>query len=109
MRKRDIRAQVWLNKEESNKLHTSAKKAGMSQESYLRSLINGCIPKALPPPDYYSMLRELHAIGNNLNQIAYKANAIGHIDANLFQHEANLLRKEVQNIIEAVTAPERKT
>lgn len=72
MRKRGIRAQVWLNKEENTKLHTNAKKAGLSQESYLRSLINGYVPKELPPPDYFSMMRELHAIGSNFNQLAAK-------------------------------------
>ena len=108
MRKRGIRAQGWLNKEENAELHTNAKKAGLSQESYLRSLINGYVPKELPPPDYFSMMRELHAIGSNLNQLAAKANAIGHIDKTAFQYEANRLRKAVQDIIAAVTAPERR-
>lgn len=70
MRKRGVRVQAWLNKEENTRLHTNAKKAGLSQEGYLRSLINGYAPKELPPPDYFSMTRELHAIGSNLNQIA---------------------------------------
>lgn len=109
MRKRGIRAQVWLNKEENTKLHTNAKKAGLSQESYLRSLINGYVPKELPPPDYFSMMRELHAIGSNFNQLAAKANATGHIDKTVFLYEANRLRKAVQEIIEAVTTPERRT
>lgn len=107
MRKRGIRAQVWLNKVENAKLHTNAKRAGLSQESYLRTLINGYAPKELPPPDYFSMMRELHAIGNNLNQIAAKANAKGHIDKTIFQYEANRLRKAVLDIQAAVTAPEK--
>jgi Bacterial mobilisation protein (MobC). len=55
------------------------------------------------------MTRELHSIGNNLNQIAAKANTTGHIDKTVFQYEANRLRKAVQDIMEAVTAPERRT
>lgn len=109
MRKRGVRVQVWLNKEENTRLHTNAKKAGLSQEGYLRSLINGYVPKELPPPDYFYMTRELHAIGSNLNQIAAKANATGHIDKTAFQYEANRLRRAVQDIMEAVTAPERRT
>lgn len=108
MRKRGIRVQVWLNKEENTRLHTSAKKAGLSQESYLRTLINGYVPKELPPPDYYAMMRELHTIGSNLNQIAAKANARGHIDRTVFQYEANRLRKAVLDIQAAATAPERR-
>jgi len=108
MRKRNIRVQVWLNEEENIKLHNNSKRSGLSQESYLRTLINGYIPKALPPPDYHSMIRELHAIGNNLNQIAARANAIGHIDKTIFQYEANRLRKAVLDIQAAVTLPERR-
>lgn len=108
MRKRNIRVQVWLNQEEKIKLKTYAKKTGLSHETYLRTLINGYIPKELPSPDYYAMMRELHAIGNNLNQLAAKTNATGHIDKAVFQYEANRLRKAVQDIIEAVTAPERR-
>jgi hypothetical protein len=52
MRKRSIRAQVWLNEAENKRLHDSAKKAGLSQENYLRALINGYVPKELPPIDY---------------------------------------------------------
>lgn len=108
MRKRGIRVQVWLNKEENTRLHTSAKKAGLSQESYLRTLINGYVPKELPPPDYYVMIKELHAIGSNMNQIAAKANTTGHIDRTVFQYEANRLRKAVLDIQAAATLPERR-
>ena len=108
MRKRGIRVQVWLNEEENSKLHNSAKKTGLSQESYLRVLINGYIPKDRPPLDYYAMMRELHAIGSNLNQIAAKANATGHIDRTVFQYEANRLRRAMLDIQAAVTSPERR-
>jgi len=108
VRKRSIRVQVWLNKEEKTKLETSAKKAGLSQETYLRVLINGYVPKQIPSPDYYAMMKGLHAIGTNLNQIAARANAIGHIDCTTFQYEANRLRKAVLDIQTAVTSPERR-
>lgn len=108
MRKRSIRVQVWLNEEENNKLHNNSKRTGLSQEAFIRALINGYIPKALPPHDYHSMTKELHAIGNNLNQLAAKANATGHIDRTVFQYEANRLRKAVLDIQTAVTLPERR-
>ena len=107
MRRRNIRVQVWLNEEERIKLQASAKKSGLSGETYLRTLITGFVPKELPPADYHSLLRELHAIGNNLNQIAAKANATGHIDRAVFQDEANRLRKAVLDIRAAVTLPQQ--
>ncbi len=108
MRKRSIQIIIRLNNEEHQHLIKQVKKSGLSQEAFIRSLINGYIPKTLPPPDYHSMIRELHAIGNNLNQIAARANAIGHIDKTIFQYEANRLRKAVLDIQAAVTLPERR-
>lgn len=106
MRKRNIRIQVWVNQEEERKLQKHAKQSGLSREAYLRSLINGYVPKTLPSLDYYTMLRELHAIGNNLNQLAAKAHVTGHLDRTSFQREADDLRWAIQEIQEAVTAPE---
>ncbi len=108
MRKRGIPILVRLNAQEQQNLAKRVKKSGLSQEAFIRSLINGYVPKELPPPDYFAMTRELHAIGGNLNQIAAKANATGLIDTTVFQYEANRLRKTVQDIIAAVTAPERR-
>ena len=108
MRKRSIQIIARLNVQEQEFLVQQVKKSGLSQESYLRVLINGYVPKELPPMDYHAMTRELHAIGVNLNQIAAKANATGHIDKTMFQYEANRLRRAVLNIQTAVTSPERR-
>jgi hypothetical protein len=108
MLKRSIKVTFRLNAQESQLLKKQAKKSGLSQESYIRTLINGYVPKELPPPDYYSMMRELHAIGSNLNQIAARANATGDIDRTIFQYEANRLRKSLLDIQAAVTSPERR-
>ncbi|WP_435924111.1 plasmid mobilization protein [Paenibacillus sp. DYY-L-2] len=109
MRKRSISVLVRLNEKERQHLASQVKKSGLSQEAFIRTLINGYVPKALPPPDYYAMMRELHAIGNNLNQLAAKAHATGHLDRATFQQEADRLRRAVQQIQQAVTAPERRT
>lgn len=108
MRKRSIQIIVRLNDEEYQHLTQHVKKTGLSQEAFIRALINGYVPKELPHPDYHSMTKELHAIGNNLNQLAAKANATGHIDRTVFQYEANRLRKSVLDIQAAVTLPERR-
>lgn len=73
MRKRNVAILFRLNKKEAEALDKKVKKSGLNREAYLRQLISGVVPKDAPPPDYYSMMRELHKIGNNLNQIAQKA------------------------------------
>jgi len=109
MRKRDIRAQVWLNEAESQRLRNNAKRTGLSQENYLRSLINGYTPKELPPIDFFNMMRELRAIGVNINQLAVKANATGYVDETGFEREAAQLRRAILEIQKAVTLPERRS
>lgn len=107
MRKRNIQIIVRLNAKEQQHLAKQVKKSGLSQETFIRTLINGYVPKELPPPDYYAMTRELHAIGSNLNQLAARANSTGHINRTVFQYEANRLRKAVLDIQAAVTSPEK--
>jgi hypothetical protein len=45
----------------------------------------------MPPPDYYTMMRELHAIGTNLNQIAQKAHVLNAIDVKRYDENAAAL------------------
>ena len=74
MRKRNVHIQFWLDKKEAEAFQKKVKKSGLSREAYLRHLVNGLEPQDAPPPDYYAMMRELHGIGNNLNQIARTLN-----------------------------------
>jgi predicted DNA-binding protein len=107
MRKRNHSVLLRLSSEEYQHLAEQAKTTGLPREVYIRSLIAGYVPKELPPLEYHALLRELSAIGNNLNQIAAQANAVKHIDKTVFIYEANRLRRAVQEIQEAFTAPER--
>jgi len=75
MQNRTIEVKFRLNRGEADNLNKRVKKSGLSREGYIRQLINGHIPTDAPPPDYFAMMRELHYIGVNLNQIAQKAKA----------------------------------
>ena len=105
MRKRNVRIQFWLDKKEAEALQKRVKKSGLSREAYLRHLVNGLIPQEAPPPDYYSMMRELYRIGNNLNQIARKAHVLQALDVQ--RYDANLERLEaaIRKITEVVVLP----
>lgn len=86
-------------------LATLVKGSGLSKEAYIRHLINGVIPKDSPPADYFDMMKELHAIGNNLNQIARKANQLNIIDVQLYDIAVKQFEKAVLDITEAVILP----
>ena len=108
MRNRNIQVLLRLNKTEHQKLSKSVKKSGLSQEAYLRQLIDGCVPRESPPVDYFTFMRELRAVGNNLNQIAQKANALGVIDAAHYDDAVGEYRRLVREITAAVILPEKR-
>lgn len=107
MRKRNIAILFRLNRKEAEALDKRVKKSGLSREAYLRQLINGLVPRNAPPPDYYSMMRELHQIGNNLNQIAQKAHVLNVIDVQRYDREVQKFRQAVEQIMGAVVLPEK--
>lgn len=105
MRNRNVHIQFWLNKKEAQALDKLVKKSGLSREAYLRHLINGVVPQDAPPPDYFSMMKELHAIGNNLNQIAQKAHVLSVMDVQRYDENMRLLNQAVKTITNAVLLP----
>ena len=97
-----------LNRKEAEALDKKVKKSGLSREAYLRHLINGVVPRDAPTPDYYAMMRELHHIGNNLNQIAQKAHMFHVMDVQKYDASMRLLENAIKRITEAVILPERR-
>lgn len=97
-----------LNRKEAEALDKKVKKSGLSREAYLRHLINGVVPRDAPTPDYYAMMRELHQIGNNLNQIAKKAHMFHAMDVQKYDTNMRLLEDAIKRITEAVILPERR-
>ena len=107
MRKRNIQIIVRLDKDEQQRLRKLVKKSGLSQEVYIRHLIDGVVPNDMPPPDYFSMMKELHGIGNNLNQIAQKAHILNVVDVQRYDENMRLFNQAVKTITNAVILPRR--
>ena len=107
MQKRGIEIKCRLNEKEFSALNKRVKKSGLSRESYLRCLINNLVPTDMPPPDYFAMMRELHYIGINLNQIAQKAHALNVLDTKRYDENIAMLNKAVLEITNAVMLPRK--
>ena len=75
MRSRNIKFSIWLSEKEYIKLEKLAKITGFKKAPIVRSLIMGCELRPRPPENFAKLLRELSAIGNNINQIARVANS----------------------------------
>lgn len=95
-----IRVRVTL--EERAMFHQRAKSCGLNMSSYIRNLTKGYEPKQLPPADWSRIVKELHAIGNNLNQIAYVANAKGVVNSESYYLNVIELRRKLKEIEQAV-------
>ena len=87
MRKRSRHVSVWMNEAEYKHLKTQL--AGMGIDPFIRNLVAGIQLRPRPPDQYTALLRELAAIGNNINQIAHWANAKKSI------HEAEIVEAAV--------------
>ena len=94
MRKRPRHVSVWMNETEYQHLKKQAEIAGMGLDPFIRSLIAGVQLRPRPPDQYTALLRELSAIGNNVNQIAYWANATRSIREAEIVDAATLAHKE---------------
>ena len=75
MRKREHFIGLWLNDAEYKQLLKQCELSGLSTSALIRHAITGINIQPRPPDTYAALLRELSAIGNNVNQIAYWANA----------------------------------
>ena len=104
---RNIKITFRLSKSECERFKKRVKKSGLSQEAYIRQLINGLVPTDAPPPDYFTMMRELYAIGNNLNQIAQKAHLLNVVDVKRYDETVATLNRAVIEITNAVMLPRK--
>ncbi len=95
---RIIKFTVRLTEREHKQLKEKATKCSLKMEPYVRKLIEGSEVKARPPNEYVTLIREVNAIGNNINQIAHKANAENHIS----QDEINEVKKYQSELIHLV-------
>ena len=92
---------VRLTKDEKDYLKRQARLAGVKMEPFVRNLITGSNIRERPVEYWGEVIRQLSAIGNNINQIVHIANATECIDIGELQ-ETQSLMKEVWKIVKEV-------
>ena len=75
MRKRMIQISVRLTEQEHTHLKRLSETTGLKMEPLVRQLILGRELKPRPPENLAALLRQMSAMGNNINQIAKVANS----------------------------------
>lgn len=76
-----IKKQFWFDEETDLMLKDYSKRTGINQSQIVRMLIRGYRPKEKPDNQFYTYMRQLYGISNNLNQLATIANKYKTIDS----------------------------
>ena len=80
MRNRNHRVEIYSTKNELETLTKKVRRSGLSREGFCRRVLNGTEVKEAPPADVPVLIQEVRRVGNNLNQIMKRANALGLLD-----------------------------
>lgn len=107
MKKRTKEIKIRLTEKELENLDKRAEESGYAREHYIRTVLDGRIPRPMPPIDYHAMMRELHAIGNNLNQIAQKAHVLNVVDAVRYDAAVQTFIEALNRIESFMLLPEK--
>lgn len=107
MRKRNVDKHIWFDRQEAQDLQKKAKKACLTEAALIRLLIRGYEPREKPDERFYDAMRELSAIGNNINQLAAKANTLGFVDAPQLKKEAERWHKFQADVERTFLRPDK--
>lgn len=77
---RSKKISIRLSEKEYAHLKEQAGLAGLKIEPFLRNLISGVKMKPRPQEEWAELIRQISAVGNNINQIAHRANIHGLTD-----------------------------
>lgn len=105
--KRNIEKHILMNRNEAQDLQRKAKKACLSEAALIRLLLKGYEPKERPDERFYDVMRQLSAIGNNINQLAAQANTLGFVDAPKLKKEAERWHKFQADVERQFLRPEK--
>lgn len=90
MRRRPIVIPLHLNRQELRHLDEQCRKAGLSREAFLRSLILGVEIRPRPCTHHAELLRQVAGLCNNANQLARVANTYGVADSSAVEEMTRL-------------------
>ncbi len=91
-----------MNEQEYRHLKKQAELSGMRVDPFVRNLVAGVQLRPRPPDTFADLVRELSAIGNNINQIAYWANAQKSISEGEVAQATALVQQAMQLVKETL-------
>ena len=103
MRNRNHRVEIYFTKNELETLTDKVRRSGLSREGFCRRVLNGTEVKEAPPADVPVLIREVRRVGNTLNQIMKRANALGLMDVPQLRKALDENRVVEKLIVDAYT------
>lgn len=105
---RNKEIKIRLTEKELERLNHNAGKTTFSREGYIRTILNGYDPQALPPKEYWGYIRELWDMGDGLNSIADGMDAY---NLDLKKRTAELRRRlgKVTGKLQSIYVPQKST
>ena len=100
-RKRPLRIDVYVSKDELDKVKLNAKEAGLSVGEYTRKLYNGDRIVVAPTADTLELIRQVKRVGSNLDQLLHKLNAFGIAHGPELDECINQVRETIRVIYQA--------
>ena len=98
---------AWLSESDYRHLKKLMDASGLTTSNIIRKLLEGVEVTPRPTEHTIALLRELSAIGNNINQLSVKANALGFIDTQMLKSEAERWHKFQADIEREFLRPEK--
>ena len=102
MRKREHFIGLWLDDREYKHLLKQCSISGLNTSALIRHSVMGVELRPRPPDTYAALLRELSAIGNNINQIAHNTNAKKEAEAAEVDEAVKLVYQALRLVKEAL-------
>ena len=106
--KKDKLVKVYLDETEYERLDYLCQKTGLSKSKLIRMMINFKVLKEAPTVDYVTLIREMRAAGNSLNQLAVVANSKGWGNANEIRNAILSLRETEKKISSQFSSDENE-
>ena len=107
MAKKRVEIKLRLSPEKLGQLNASVKRTGLSREAYLRRLIDGYEPKAMPPLAYFTLMQHVRYASSLLCDIAEAAKVNEDVDAEKYAEAVKRLDSTVEEIHRTVIEPKK--
>lgn len=82
---------MMLNEYEYHTFTENVDKSGMTRSDYIRALIVGHEIRAKPKEEWAELIRQISALGNNVNQLAHIANTYTTISPSAIEETRRIL------------------